>query len=131
MDLSALQALVPDLAGFLNLEPETVLFYMILIATICNIVARLIPDDRTGFLGAIRDVCKFFGVYVQNRITTGQTVTSVARSVLDQRVGTAVEDFGEQLEEELHAMPPIVQAFPGVQRDENGRFVKREPGSAI
>lgn len=127
MDLSALQALVPDLAGFLNLEPETVLFYMILIATICNVVARLIPDDRTGFLGAVRDVCKFFGVYVQNRITTGQTVTSVALSVLDSRAGEAVEDFAEQVE----MPPPVVQAFPGLKRDENGRFVKREPGSAI
>lgn len=127
MDLSALQALVPDLAGFLNLEPETVLFYMILIATICNVVARLIPDDRTGFLGAVRDVCKFFGVYVQNRITTGQTVTSVARSMLESRVGAQGGEIAEQVE----MPPPVVQAFPGLKRDENGRFVKREPGSSI
>lgn len=143
MDLSFLENLIPNLAAFFNVQPATMLLLVTIVVTTCNLVGRLIPDDKTGLLGLIRDVCKLLGVYAPNRVTAGITVNDVARSV----VGTPEPEVREAAESPDSLIPEVVQdmgnlpsnvvpAFPGLQscstRDpKTGRFVKREEGESI
>lgn len=143
MDLSILEEFVPDLAGALNVEPATLLLFLGLIATVCNIVGRLIPDDKIGIVGTIRDICKFIGVYTPNRVAKGITVNDVARSIVDKAEPEVVESAAgaDTLIHQVVDNPPnpekVVPAFPGLVdsgrlgRDpKTGRFVPRPDGES-
>ena len=80
MDLSNL---APDLGKLLGLQPSTLVLLLFIITTAANAGARLIPADATGFLGVLRKACSIIGVYVQNRVTSGVTVTDVAKAALE------------------------------------------------
>lgn len=134
MDLSIIQAINPDVAGMLNVDPATLLLYIGIICTGCNIVGRLIPDDKTGPLGVVRDVCKVLGVYAPNRVATGVTVNDVARSIIAEAKPEVIElaEQADTLIPEVLDSKPVVPAFPGLARDpETGKFVKREKGESI
>lgn len=134
MDLSMLEMLIPNVADWLNVDPATVLLYLTLFCTIANLLGRLIPDDAEGFLGKFRDLCKVIGVYTPNRVSRGVSVNDVARAVVskpsqevldmandpDSLIPEVIEDVAEQ----------IVPAFPGLLRDEKGRFIPKEKGNA-
>lgn len=126
MELHILEQLVPDVAKLIGVSPSTLLLYIMVFCTICNVVGRMIPDDKTGFLGGLRDVAKFFGVYFSNRITSGVTVNEVAKSIVTQADPKVIEAASEadalipQVEEHIPDSPPVVPAFPGLLRkDEN------------
>lgn len=95
MDLSALEMLIPDIAGWLNIQPSTLLLYLIILSTGANVISRIIPDDVTGFWGQVRRVCTIIGAYTPNRVTRGITVNDVARSIVttaaDEVIDAAVE----------------------------------------
>jgi len=132
MDLSILQAFIPDLAGFLNLEPATLLLYLTLVVTISNLIGRVIPDDKTGLLGVVRDICKILGAYTPNRVASGVSVNDVARSIVSQAPPELVElaESPDSLVEEV-AQDAIVQAFPGLNRDPaTGKFAKHSSGES-
>lgn len=142
MDLSFLQDMIPDLASALNVEPATLLLYLGLIATGCNIIGRLIPDDKVGALGTIRDICKFIGVYTPNRVASGISVNDVARSIVSKADPEVVEtavDADALIPQIVDNSPNgVTPAFPGLTesgrlgRDpKTGRFVPRPPGEAI
>jgi hypothetical protein len=102
MDLSILQAFIPNLAGFLNVEPATALLFITLLVTVANLIGRLIPDDKVGVLGFVRDLCKLIGAYTPNRTASNPTPT-------------LPRDPVEGMENETPRMPP--PAFPGLVRD--------------
>lgn len=39
---------------------------LMLVAKIAEVVGKAIPDTATGFLGTVRKVTKFIGMYVKN-----------------------------------------------------------------
>ena len=80
MDISNL---APEIAKLFGVQPSTLVLLIMIITTAANAGARLIPSDATGFLGGLRKVCSIVGVYVQNRVTSGVTVTDVAKAALD------------------------------------------------
>lgn len=86
MDLKFMENLIPDVAGHLGISPSTVVFYLIVISFIGNLAGRLIPDDKTGWLGVVRDLSKILGGYVQNRISTGVKTGDVVKNIVESRV---------------------------------------------
>lgn len=122
MDLSILQDIVPDLAGFLNVDPSTLLLYMTITGVAANIIGRLIPDDVGGFWGQFRDVCKIIGAYTPNRVTKGVSVNDVAASIVtkaDPEITELAADKDALIlsaVDETFAPQPVAQAFPGFKR---------------
>lgn len=72
--------LVPEIAKWLGLAPSTLLLIIMVISTIANVLARRIPDTATGWLGAVRTVCKVIGAHVNSRIAPGVTLSDVAKA---------------------------------------------------
>src|SRR5690606_23433152 len=91
-DLSGIEQYIPNLAALLGIEPSTALLLVGLIIAIANLGGRLIPDDKTGFLGFVREACKLIGLYASNRISSGLTVNKIAETTapivqeLDERI---------------------------------------------
>lgn len=85
---------IPDLARLLGVDPATALLIFGLFVTVANLVGRMIPDDKTGALGAIRKIAKVIGVYAPNKVHS--------------------KDAVEELTESGTLPPPVVMAFPGL-----------------
>lgn len=111
VDLSGIEQYIPHLAQWLGVEPATALLFVGIIVMVANLTGRLIPDDKTGVLGAIRKLCKFIGFYASNRISSGLTVNEIAKTTVPiiEQVGTVQE----QMESKLEAFGGVVEAFPG------------------
>lgn len=81
MDLSFVEAMIPNVAAMLGIDPATALLILGVVVSVCNLLGRLIPDEATGWLGLVRKVCKFVGLYASNRVTKDATVNDVAAQV--------------------------------------------------
>ncbi len=53
-----------------------------MLVLVCRLTARLIPDDKTGFLGLIRKVSRVVGLDISNRITSGVSISDVSKASL-------------------------------------------------
>lgn len=73
--------IVNSVAGLLGISPITFVLLLGVVVAVCNLVGKLIPDDATGALGVLRQVCKVLGLYISTRITTGVSVNDTARVV--------------------------------------------------
>lgn len=113
-DLSGIEQYIPHLAQWLGVEPATALLFVGIIVMVANLTGRLIPDDKTGVLGAIRKLCKFIGFYASNRIASGLTVNEIAKTTVPiiEQVGTVQE----QMESKMEAFGGVVEAFPGFSK---------------
>lgn len=121
-----MEELIPHFAENLGIEPSTLLSILIVVSVIGNITGRLIPDDKGGAVGVIRDIAKFLGGYVQNRVSTGVKTGDVVKSIVESRVEKSkaqlpatveltdivTPEVAEELIEE--AAPKPVPAFPGL-----------------
>lgn len=103
---------IDKIAELLGLEGTSLLACLAVISLICRLIGKSIPDDATGVQGMIRRVTKLLGLYVSNRITSGTSVSDVAKTVVN-----------EELSDRLASVEQGQKPFPGV-RDERGRFVK-------
>jgi len=132
MDFSILEHFIPNVAGWLNLDPATVLLYLVMLCTVCNLIGRLIPDDVEGPWGRVRDICKIIGTYTPNRVSRGISVNDVASSIVSNRPGTARDEVVDaavqssslipEVVEQMDAEPVpdgIVPAFPGLMGKSN------------
>lgn len=129
VDLSGIEAYIPQVAQMLGIEPATALLLVGIIIAVSNLAGRLIPDDKTGVLGMIRTICKFIGLYASNRVASGLTVNEIAKTTVP--IIEHVGDVQEQMESKLAGFGEVVQAFPGVgkgpARDPvTGKFLKKE-----
>lgn len=127
MDLSQLQALIPNLAGFLHVEPASLLLFISLLVAGCNVAGRMIPDDARGPLGVVRSICKLVGLYTANRVATGITVNDITRSVIskaDPEVVALAEDADSLIQQVTDS--PVVKAFPGIVRGADGKSAKKD-----
>lgn len=100
-----LEALIPDIARLLGVEPATALLYLGVLVTVSNLIGRLIPDDATGVLGFIRKVAKIIGIYVPNTITSGVTVNNICNDALRHEIEEVI--------------PEPVKAFPGLAKGDD------------
>lgn len=99
MDISLVEALIPNVAGMLGIEPATALLIVGVVVSVCNLLGRLIPDDATGWLGVVRKVCKFVGLYTSNRVSSGVSVNDVTKAMLDAPADSAntIEEIARKL----------------------------------
>lgn len=79
------------LVNTLRLEDTSNVSMLILVSLLGSFFGKLIPDDKKGVLGFVRNVCKAAGLYVSNRISSGVSVSDVARSV--EKSGVADADL--------------------------------------
>lgn len=124
MDLSGLQDLIPDIAGWLNVEPATLLLLLAIIGTTANVTSRLIPDDATGWLGTVRRIATVIGIYVPNRVTNGITVTDVAKAV----VANKVEDVKREVVEKASEAPALIPIVAEAIEHETEKVIPAFPG---
>lgn len=118
MDLSFIEQVIPNIAAWLNLDPATVLLIFVTISSVSNVIARAIPDDQTGFLGGLRNVCKVLGLYVSNRVTEGvKTSEVVAEVAKEQESQTVQQELDEWMSRDA-APVPVTPAFPGFKREQ-------------
>lgn len=133
--------LIPPVAQALGIDPATALLIFGVLVAGANLVARIIPDDKTGPLGIIRKISKVIGLYASNKVTSGVTVNQVARTALPQ-----LEHIEERLDHAMEIMPPAItveeiaealkpsKAFPNFQPPERdpltGKFKKKESPNA-
>lgn len=138
MDLSGVQDLIPDIARFFNINPATALLFVTILVSMANVAGRMIPDDKTGVLGFIRNASKFIGLVVANRVTSGVTTNDAAKVIVAQTetwakdkidslpgisldvpaniaVGMALDEAGKELAR-------VTPAFPNFKRSEDGEF---------
>jgi len=135
-----MDALLVSAKGFavavLGLEGTSLLVLLIFVSMICQVVARLIPEDATGWRNVVRVIASIVGLHVANRITGGVTVSDIANEFIKRRDGKkpqtepeiaeAVDDrIVEAVEHEETADEPlelvdriIIPAFPGRLRSE-------------
>lgn len=124
MDLSFVELMIPNVAKYFGIEPSTALLLFGVVITICNLAGRLIPDDKIGWVGKLRDLLKAIGLYTPNRVTNGVSVNDVASAV----VGVADKSV-EELAKQTDALIPEVigevvpdapvAAFPGLVNRED------------
>jgi hypothetical protein len=77
MDISTLATQIGAVFG---LQPSTLLLFIMISAA--NVGARLIPNDATGALGVLRQICSIIGLYVSSRVSSGVSVNDVAAAAL-------------------------------------------------
>lgn len=73
--------LIESIASTVGMDAGTLLGFLALLSMGCRFVGKSIPDDTTGILGVIRKVCKFLGLYVSNKVTSGVTTNDVVKSL--------------------------------------------------
>lgn len=109
MDLSILEQLIPNLAGWLHMQPSTLLLYVGVLMTLANFTGRMIPDTATGWRGVLRQVCKFVGIYAQNRVAPGVRMNDVVKDIIGQQAaGIAQETIRDLASESDSLIPEVV-----------------------
>lgn len=83
MDLSSLMTALGQQFG---IQPSTMVFYLFLLNRAADIIARLIPDNSTGWLAVVRKVAAVIGTHVSSRIAPGVSVNDVATATLTPAV---------------------------------------------
>lgn len=119
--------LIPPLAQWLGIDPASALFYVGVILAIARVLSRKIPDDKTGFLGLVRDIAALISIDVSNKLTAGITVNDVTKRVIgldtyDEVKEKIIEKASEGLIPEVtdELLPPSKNPF---QRGPDGRFL--------
>lgn len=116
MNFSADQ-LIPDVAGYLHMQPSSVLFFLGVIITGANALGRLIPNDATGFRGYVRAVCRFIGIVVANRVTSGVTMNDVAMKIIGNSLPESVNTAITNAASAPGALIPDVNAVANAEAD--------------
>jgi hypothetical protein len=78
-----MDGLIDMIAHELGLTGVTLLVVMLILSKGCNLLARLIPDNATGFKGLVRRVCVVLGVYASSRVASGVTQADVAKGFVN------------------------------------------------
>lgn len=73
---------IPFLASKFGLSASTMVFLFFCINQGAKVGSRLIPNDATGALAVLRNLCAIVGADPSSRITAGVSVQDVATQVL-------------------------------------------------
>lgn len=104
---------------WLGISGTSVMVTLLVVSTICNTIARAIPEDATGWKGVVRQICKIIGLYVSSRVTNGISVTDVARSMVqappsDPQTDAAIDQRIADTPVDPPADAPVTPAFPNL-----------------
>ena len=87
------------LPGLLGLDPGTFALLVGVLVTIANVIAKLIPESSTGWLGVVRKVCGFLGVALATRITPNVTSKDISKAVAAGIPDSTIKQSAAQLED--------------------------------
>lgn len=105
---------IPNLLG---LDPATFTLLLVVIATLSNIVSKLIPESATGTLGVIRKVAAFLGLALANRITPHVTSKDISKAVAAGIPDEKVKEAAAALQEAVqtgHGSAALAEAIVDV-----------------
>lgn len=86
-----------------GLDTAEVLALMAVLSLACRLIGKAIPDDKTGWLGAVRKITKVVGLYTSNRVTRGVSVTDVSKAILDSKVDGPRSQTVETVARKIHS----------------------------
>jgi hypothetical protein len=86
---------VETIARALGLEGASLLATLAVISLVARLIGKRIPDDKTGWVGFVRDAAKIIGLYTSNRVTSGVSVTDVSKVLLDSKLPNARDEAGK------------------------------------
>jgi hypothetical protein len=89
--------LAPDLAHALGLNPATLVLLIFIVHQGCNLIARAIPNDATGWQGVVRQIAAVVGTYVSNRVTSSASANDILAAAattppIPEKVAAASEE---------------------------------------
>lgn len=105
---------IPQLANQFGIAPSQLIFYIGFVTFASNMAARLIPQDATGKLGAVRKVCAIVGAYVPSRVTGNISVTDVAKAIVTNRVEDVKQEVIEAASDPAALIPQVAEAAADV-----------------
>lgn len=65
-----------------GLHGTSLIATLVLLSMVSQLIARLIPEDSTGWKRVARQIAKVIGLYASNRITAGITATDVVKAAV-------------------------------------------------
>jgi len=115
--------LIDAAAQALGLDSTGLIVALVVTSMVSQLVARLIPDDSTGWKGTVRSIASVVGLYASSRVTKGITVRDVVKEVAKvEKIPEVAERVDERVEEavdvlELEANQRFKPPFPGLQSE--------------
>lgn len=110
-------------AHALGIDAALLVGYLTIFVIVCNVIAKLIPDDSTGWLKVVEKFAKFFGVYVSNRIRTGVSINDIAKATTV--IAPQVEEIAK-LPDPLNPTSDPIIAADLYEKQGRNRFVPPE-----
>lgn len=77
--MDPLTLILTFIAGQTGVSMPVLLGYVGILVAAANMISRWIPDDATGVLNVVRQICKFIGMNVSSRISSGVTLNDAAK----------------------------------------------------
>jgi hypothetical protein len=77
-----ISALAPDIAKLFGIAPSTLVLLFLIVTMAARALARSIPDDAVGGWAVLRKLAAIIGAEVASKVTSGVTVSDVARASL-------------------------------------------------
>lgn len=74
--------LAPELAGLFGVNPATLVLLLVILNRGCELAARVIPNDATGWRATVRKIAAVIGTYTPNRITSAIPARNAADAAL-------------------------------------------------
>lgn len=91
------------LPNLLGLDPQAFTLYLVILVTVANVVAKLIPESTVGWLGVVRKICAFIGVNLANRITPNVTSKDISKALAAGISDEVVKDAADRLPEAVES----------------------------
>ena len=131
MDLSFYETLIPDFARFLGVHPSTVLFTIMVVSANAHVIAKLIPDDATGWKSYVRQVCKILGLVVSNRIKEGVSQVDISKQIIGEVLKPStrnkiVGDAADAAALVPQVVDEITDDSPRLVRDPLGQYARKK-----
>lgn len=93
-----------QLAAYFGIDGVTLLVMLIIVSMASQLLARMIPDNATGWLGYARRAASIIGLYTSSRLTKDVTLKAAVKHVAQNRI--------DELLLEKEFKPP----FPGIEK---------------
>lgn len=95
---------------WLGIDGGSALSLILLTSLVSNFLYRLIPDDATGWRGAIKPILRVVGLYASNRLTAGISVNDIATEIANTRMARTSDSVEQRVDERIEEVVAEVEA---------------------
>lgn len=76
---------IQDTADLFGYDPATTMVVLVIISMCARLAGNLIPDDKKGVVGLLRNLLKILGMYASNRVSSGISTSYVTSKWVDSQ----------------------------------------------